>query len=153
MDRVINYISRYKNRILGRDSKFFKKLFETVTTTHSIGDKNEIFASDLLSKLFGGKNVKIIGELGSEKDMGGGIDVEITHNNNLFTGQIKPVSSIHKIDDNYEIKISSGVKKYNTDWMIFIENRKKIYVFKTSKINIVDDKYVVPSKYLLFTME
>lgn len=150
MDRLLQYLWKYKRRIFYKDSKLFKILLDTVTTTHEIGDVNEMHAVLLLKKLF--KEVNKIGKLGDEKDMTG-TDVEITHNGTIFTAQIKPVNSIKQVDDDYEISINSGVKQYKTDWMIFIQDRKKLYVFPTSKTKIVGDKYVVPTKYMLFTID
>jgi Fe-Mn family superoxide dismutase len=150
LDKLLGYLWKYKVRIFSKDSKLFHKLLDMVTTTHDIGDVNEMHAVILLKKLF--KNVTKIGELGAEKDMGG-VDVEIEHEGKIFTAQVKPINTIREVDDNYEITINSGVKEYKTNWMIFIENRRKIYVFPTSKVKIEGDKYVVPTKYKLFILE
>lgn len=150
LEKFLKYLWKYKVRIFGRESRLFLKLLDMVTITHGVGEVNEVHAVFLLKKLF--KNVKKIGQLGAEQDMSG-VDVEIEHSGKIFTAQVKPINTIEKVNDNYEITINSGVKEYKTDWMVFIENRRKIYVFPTSKIKIEGDKYVVPIKYMLFILE
>jgi len=153
MEKLINFLNQYKHRIFGKDSKLFKKLLDTVSQTHSFGEKNEDFAIEKLKKIFGNDNVTKVGELGSKKDMGDGVDAEINYSGKLFTAQIKPIDQIIEIDGNFEITITSGVKKYKTDWMIFVKGKSDIYIFDNSKINIVGDKYVTPKSSQLFNID
>lgn len=153
MNRVLDYLQTYKHRILGKDSKLFPKLISMVSTTHNIGEKNEDFAIIKLKETFGEKNVEKVGELGSEKDMGGGVDAEINFENKIHTAQIKPLISMDLIDNEYHISISSGVKKYKTDWMIFVLNRSSIFIFDNSNTKIVKDIYVIPESSLLFSIK
>jgi hypothetical protein len=56
MEKLINFLNEYKHRIFGKDSKLFKKLFDTVSQTHGLGEKNEDFAIEKLKKIFGNEN-------------------------------------------------------------------------------------------------
>ncbi len=74
-------------------------------------------------KQFGDDNVSRIGELGSKEDMLKGVDVKIIVDGKEHTAQVKPFSHITKTSDNmYKVDGTANVKKYQTDWMIFMKN-------------------------------
>ena len=123
-----------------------------LTQTDSWGQKREDVTVEILKKKFGKDNVVGIGKLGSREDMIGGIDCEIIVNGKKHTSQIKPFTSIKKIDDEIHVFGSANVKKYSTDWLIFTKNNKDVVVFRNKNTKIVEGQYVFPEKDLIYSL-
>ena len=98
---------------------------------------------------FGAENIKRIGELGSKEDMMG-VDIKVTIDGKLHTAQVKPFDSINKEDEMLRIDGSANVKKYNTDWMVFVRRGKDIVVFDNTNSEIKDGSYYFPENSLLY---
>ena len=89
----------------------------------------------------------------SLKDRKEGIDVEIKYKGKLLIAKVKHATEIIESNGNYEIVTKSRVKRYYTNWMIFIKDSKKVYVFDTKNVKIVNGQYIVPTEHLLFKLE
>jgi Fe-Mn family superoxide dismutase len=150
--KLVNILDKYKFRIFNRESATFQNLMRILTQTDSWGQKREDVTVDILKKKFGKDNVRAIGKLGSREDMIGGIDCEIDVAGTTHTSQIKPFTSLKKIDGFIHVFGSANVKKYSTDWLIFTKNNKDVVVFRNKNTKIVDGQYVFPEKDLIYSL-
>jgi hypothetical protein len=150
--RFVNAIDYFKTRIFDTSSATFEKIMKILDTTNSWGDYREVYVVIKLKEIFGEDNVVKIGDLGSMKDMIGGVDCEIKTNDGLKTSQIKPYQNIK--DDGTEITVygSGNVKPYKTDWLIFMNNQNKILVFKNENTKIVNGNFVFPKNDLIYSL-
>jgi Fe-Mn family superoxide dismutase len=150
--KLVNILDKYKFRIFNRESATFQNLMRILTQTDSWGQKREDVTVDILKKKFGKDNVRAIGKLGSREDMIGGIDCEIDVAGTTHTSQIKPFTTLKKIDGFIHVFGSANVKKYSTDWLIFTKNNKDVVVFRNKNTKIVDGQYVFPEKDLIYSL-
>jgi Fe-Mn family superoxide dismutase len=149
MNRMLYYIDQLKNRIFSPNSKTLQTIFQILNTTSGRGTKTEDIAEKKFKEKFGVENVKRIGELGSKEDMMG-IDIKVTVDGKEYTGQVKPFDSITEIDGMYRVKGTANVKKYKTDWMIFIRRGNEVVVFDNNKSQIKDGTYNYPLDSMLY---
>lgn len=148
----VDKIDKYKKRIFNQKSSTFNTLMSVLSQTHEWGEKREERTVQLLKKRFGEDNVKSIGNLGSDKDMIGGIDCEIQIDGKLTTGQIKPFTQLIKEKDSITIIGSASVKPYKTDWLIFSKNDREIILIKNENSKIVQGNFVFPKENLKYTI-
>ena len=118
--------------------------------TNSWGEKREVDTINKLEDKFGKDNVVKIGKLGGEKDMIDGVDVEIIKDGKTYTGQIKPFSYTNIYNGKTMVNNTGNVKEYNTDWMIFTNNKQTL-IFKNNT-EIINGKYVFPTDSLIYTL-
>jgi hypothetical protein len=150
--RFVDVIEKYKGRIFKPSSSTFQSLMLVLGQTHAWGQKREDTTIEILKKQFGNDNVKAVGKLGSEKDMIGGVDCEITIDGRVKTAQIKPFTFISE-EHKFIIVMGAGnVKKYNTDLIIFAKNNKDVLIFDNYDSTIVDGNFVFPKKSLIYTL-
>jgi len=69
-----------------------------------------------------------------------------------YTGQIKPFSHITRIDDKYKVDGTANVKKYQTDWMIFMKNLGPIVIFDNKNSKIHQGVYYFPVDSKLYQL-
>ena len=150
--KLVKILDQYKARIFNRESSTFQNIMKILTQTDSWGQKREDVTVEILKKKFGNDNVMGIGKLGSREDMIGGIDCEIIVNGKKHTSQIKPFSSIKKIENEIHVFGSANVKKYSTDWLIFTKNNKDVVIFRNKNTKIIDGQYVFPEKDLIYSL-
>jgi len=147
VNRFCDYLKKFKNRIFP-SSNTLTNIMSVLGKTHASGGKLESEIADRLKKEFGEGNVKAEGRLGSKEDMSG-IDIFLTINGETLSGQIKPIYSIDKSEDEYVIKIKGFVKKYYTDLLIFGNPKSKIYIFKNENVDSSGDSFKIPTKNLI----
>jgi hypothetical protein len=100
------------------------------------GQKSELSATKKM-ELYFGKDVKIIqvGGHGQKKDAFKGIDLIVKLNDKEYTAQVKPYSSMSLIKDKVKLLDTGNVKKYDTDWLIFVNQKtNKILIFKNNPL-------------------
>lgn len=100
------------------------------------GQKSESSATKKMEIYFG-KNAKVIqvGGHGQKKDAFKGIDLIVNLNDKEYTAQVKPYSTMSIIKDKIELLDTGNVKKYDTDWLIFVNQKtNKILIFKNNPI-------------------
>ena len=149
MARMLGFINQLKFRIFDPNSKTFQTLFRVLNQTSGKGNKTEDVVEKKFKEKFGAENIKRIGELGSKEDMMG-VDIKVTIDGKLHTAQVKPFDSINKEDEMLRIDGSANVKKYNTDWMVFVRRGKDIVVFDNTNSEIKDGSYYFPENSLLY---
>jgi Fe-Mn family superoxide dismutase len=149
MNRMLYYIDQLKHRIFSTESKTFQTIFQILSSTSGRGSKTEDIAEKKFGEKFGTENVRRIGELGSKEDMMG-IDLKVKVDGKEYTAQVKPFESISEIDGMYRVEGTANVKKYKTDWMVFIRRGKDVVVFDNSKSEIKDGTYNYPLDSMLY---
>jgi len=149
MARMLGFINQLKFRIFDPNSKTFQTLFRVLNQTSGKGNKTEDVVEKKFKEKFGAENIQRIGELGSKEDMMG-VDIKVMIDGKLHTAQVKPFDSINKEDDLVRIGGSANVKKYNTDWMVFVRRGKDIVVFDNTNSEIKDGSYYFPENSLLY---
>jgi hypothetical protein len=149
MNRMLYYIDQLKHRIFSSESKTFQTIFQILSSTSGRGSKTEDVAEKKFGEKFGVENVKRIGELGSKEDMMG-IDLKVKVDGKEYTAQVKPFESISEIDGMYRVEGTANVKKYKTDWMVFIRRGKDVVVFDNTKSEIKDGTYNYPLDSMLY---
>lgn len=150
--KFITLIENYKERIFNPNSSTFQSLMMVLGQTHAWGQKREDTTIEILKKQFGNFNVKAVGKLGSSEDMIGGIDCEITINEEHKTAQIKPFTHIKTEDKLTYVMGAGNVKKYKTDWLIFSKNNKEIVVYDNHNSKIINGNFVFPEENLIYTL-
>lgn len=148
--KFVNYLKEYQNRIFNRESSTFQNIMRILEQTNSWGEKREVDTINKLEDKFGKDNVVKIGKLGGEKDMIDGVDVEIIKDGKTYTGQIKPFSYTNIYNGKTMVNNTGNVKEYNTDWMIFTNNKQTL-IFKNNT-EIINGKYVFPTDSLIYTL-
>lgn len=149
MARMLGFINQLKFRIFDPNSKTFQTLFRVLNQTSGKGNKTEDVVEKKFKEKFGPENIKRIGELGSKEDMMG-VDIKVMIDGKLHTAQVKPFDSITKEDNMLRIDGSANVKKYKTDWMVFVRRGKDIVVFDNNNSEIKDGIYYFPESSLLY---
>ena len=152
VERFIKAINHFKYRIFDKDSATLHNLLRTLTEKDKVGSKREEITGAILKRYFG-KDVKVevIGELGSKKDAIQGIDLEITKDGKVLTGQIKPFRNMVESEDEITLEGTANVKVYNTDLMIF-QKGKNVLIFNI-KPKIVKGNFVFPKDSLLYNIQ
>lgn len=149
MARMLGFIDQLKFRVFDINSKTFQNLFRILSQTSGKGNKTEDIVEKKFKEKFGTENIQRIGELGSKEDMMG-IDMKIFIDGRTHTAQVKPFTSITNEDGNLRIDGTANVKKYTTDWMVFVRRGKDIVVFDNKDSQIKDGTYFFPESSLLY---
>ena len=152
VERFIKAINHFKYRIFDKDSATLHNLLRTLTEKDKAGSKREEITASILKRYFG-KDVKVevIGELGNKKDAIQGVDLEITKDGEVLTGQIKPFRNMVESEDGITLEGTASVKIYNTDLMIF-QKGKNVLIFNR-KPKIVKGNFVFPKDSLLYNIQ
>jgi Fe-Mn family superoxide dismutase len=149
MERMLGYINELKFRIFNTESKTFKTIFKVLSETSGRGNKTEDVVEKKFIEKFGKENVTRVGELGSREDMMG-VDMKIRINDNQYTAQVKPFNNITNEDGLLKVDGTANVKKYKTNWMVFVRRGKDIVVFDNSNTIIKDGIYYFPEDSILY---
>ena len=149
MARMLGFINQLKFRIFDPNSKTFRTLFKVLSDTSGRGNKTEDIVEKKFKEKFGEENIKRIGELGSKEDMMG-VDMKIMIDGKQHTAQVKPFTSISNEDGMLKIDGTANVKKYKTDWMVFVKRGKDIVVFDNTNSEIKDGSYYFPESSMLY---
>jgi hypothetical protein len=152
VERFIKAINHFKYRIFDKDSSTLHNLLRTLTEKDKAGSKREEITASIL-KIFFGKDVKIevIGELGNKRDAIQGVDLEITKDGEVLTGQIKPFRNMIIGENGITLEGTASVKIYNTDLMIF-QKGKNVLIFN-KKPKIVRGNFVFPVDSLMYNIQ
>jgi len=149
MAKMLGFINQLKFRIFDPNSKTFRTLFKVLSDTSGKGNKTEDIVEKKFKEKFGEENIKRIGELGSKEDMMG-VDMKIMIDGKQHTAQVKPFTSISNEDGMLKIDGTANVKKYKTDWMVFVKRGKDIVVFDNTNSEIKDGSYYFPESSMLY---
>jgi hypothetical protein len=152
VERFIKAIDHFKYRIFDKDSETLHNLLRTLTEKDKAGSKREEITASILKRHFG-KDVKVevIGELGNKRDAIQGVDLEITKDGEVLTGQIKPFRQMVVGEDGITLEGTASVKIYNTDLMIF-QKGKNVLIFN-KKPKIVRGNFVFPVDSLMYNIQ
>jgi hypothetical protein len=152
VERFIKAIDHFKYRIFDKDSSTLHNLLRTLTEKDKAGSKREEITASILKRFFG-KDVKIevIGELGNKRDAIQGVDLEITKDGEVLTGQIKPFRNMIIGENGITLEGTASVKIYNTDLMIF-QKGKNVLIFN-KKPKIVRGNFVFPVDSLMYNIQ
>lgn len=149
LQRLLNAITYFKDRIFDPNSTTFKEMMKMVTKTGGFGESNENYVVKEFEKKFGKENVTKIAEIGALKDTLEGVDCEVNYNGKKVTAQIKPFGSFKVDGDKITFLETALVKKYDTTWLVFT-NKKVVYVFDNKNTEIIDGNFVVNKNDLVF---
>jgi Fe-Mn family superoxide dismutase len=150
-ERFIHALDYFKFRIFDKESSTFHNLLKTLANKNAAGIKREKITEAIIKRYFGPTvKVEVIGGLGSKKDAIGGIDLELTIENVLYTAQVKKFGEKIIEKDKITLEDTGHVKPYHTDLMIF-QRGKNVLIFN-KKPRIVDGKYVFPSDSLWYSI-
>lgn len=149
MARMLGFMDQLKFRIFDPNSKTFQTIFKILVQTSEKGNKTEDLVEKKFKEKFGPENIYRIGELGSKEDMMG-VDMKIKIDGKVYSAQIKPFNSIVNEDGELKIEGTANVKKYNTDWMVFVKRGKDIVVFDNKDSQIKDGAYYFPESSILY---
>lgn len=142
VEKLNRHIINLKDRIFNPKSSTFKVLASIVDTTNKLGDEREINAVINLKKIFNTNNVYKVGELGGIDDMLGGIDAYVDIDDKKKTIQIKPFTKREQKGNNVIMYGTGNVKPYNTDYMVFHNDKIGTLVFDNSDTRIVNGRFV-----------
>jgi Fe-Mn family superoxide dismutase len=151
MTRMLKFINQLKFRIFSPQSQTLQTMFNVMGKTHEKGGKTEDVVEKKLKEKFGQENVIRIGELGSKEDMMG-VDIKVITNGKQHTAQVKPFTTMENIDGMIKVSGTANVKKYNTDWMIFLRGGKEMVVFDNRNTQIIDGVYFFPESSVLYEL-
>ena len=104
---------------------------------------------NFLEKVYSDDALIIVGTVLKEKqgseDMLKGVDIKIIVDGKEHTAQVKPFSHITRTSDNmYKVDGTANVKRYQTDWMIFMKNLGDTVIFNNKNTKIFDGVYYFP---------
>jgi Fe-Mn family superoxide dismutase len=151
MDRMLSILNELKFRIFSNESKTFQSMMNKIGMTSQRGSNTEDIVTKKLKEKFGDENVEKVGELGSKEDMMG-IDAKVNLDGKKLTVQIKPFNKLIEEDGMYKIVGSANVKRYKTDWMIFLRNNSEAVVFDNKRVVIKNGEYYFPLDSLLYQL-
>jgi hypothetical protein len=151
MDRMLSILNELKFRIFSNESKTFQSMMNKIGMTSQRGSNTEDIVTKKLKEKFGDENVEKVGELGSKEDMMG-IDAKVNLDGKKLTVQIKPFNKLIEEDGMYKIVGSANVKRYKTDWMIFLKNNSESVVFDNKRVVIKNGEYYFPLDSLLYQL-
>ncbi len=149
MYRMLGFIDQLKFRIFDNNSKTFKTIFQILSHTSGKGSKTEDVVQRKFNQQFGEQNVRRVGELGSKEDMMG-VDMKVMVDRKENTAQVKPYNNVVEDGDMIRIEGSANVKKYKTDWMVFVRRGNEILVLDNSNSEIRDGYYYFPKDSVLY---
>jgi len=150
-ERFIHALDYFKFRIFDKESSTFHNLLKTLADKNAAGIKREKITEAIIKRYFGPTvKVEVIGGLGSKKDAIGGIDLELTIENVLYTAQVKKFGEKIIEKDKITLEDTGHVKPYHTDLMIF-QRGKNVLIFN-KKPRIVNGKYVFPTDSLWYSI-
>jgi len=152
MARMLKTLNKVKFRVFSLESETFKTIMSVMGVTSDKGNKTEDAVVEKLKKQFGDENVTRIGELGNKEDMMTGVDVKIMVDGVEKTAQVKPFSYITRSDDMYKVDGTANVKKYQTNWMIFMKRLDDMVIFDNSNTKIIDGVYYFPIDAKLYQL-
>jgi Fe-Mn family superoxide dismutase len=152
VERFIKAIDHFKYRIFDKDSATLHNLLRTLTDKNNAGSKREEITASILKRHFGkDAKVEVVGELGSKRDAIQGVDLEITKDGEVLTGQIKPFRQMVMGEDGITLEGTASVKIYKTDLMIF-QKGKNVLIFN-KKPKIVRGNFVFPIDSLMYNIQ
>ena len=152
MARMLKVLNKVKFRVFSLESETFKTIMSVMGVTSDKGNKTEDAVVEKLKKQFGDENVTRIGELGNKEDMMTGVDVKIMVDGVEKTAQVKPFSYITRNEDMYKVDGTANVKKYQTNWMIFMKRLDDMVIFDNSNTKIIDGVYYFPIDAKLYQL-
>jgi Fe-Mn family superoxide dismutase len=153
MVRMLKVLNHVKFRVFNPESETLKTMMSVMGASSKKGNQTEDAVVEKLKKQFGDDNVSRIGELGSKEDMLNGVDVKITIDGKEHTAQVKPFSHITKTDsDMYKVDGTANVKRYQTDWMIFMKNLGDMVIFDNKNSKIFNGVYFFPIDAKLYQL-
>jgi hypothetical protein len=153
MVRMLKVLNHVKFRVFNTESETLKTMMSVMGASSKKGGQTEDAVVVKLKKQFGDDNVIQIGELGSKEDMLKGVDVKIIVDGKEHTAQVKPFSHITKTDsDMYKVDGTANVKRYQTDWMIFMKNLGDMVIFDNKNSRIFDGVYYFPIDAKLYQL-
>lgn len=136
-----NLINKLSKDLFNENGKFFKSktgdfsVWDSIRFTEMIGENNEDYVANFIQNLYGPDSKPVREITSSYKDMILGIDITFYIDGVEKTCQVKPL----KFDNFKErgvviIKSSGLIKKYNTDFIAFVDPnrayRNKCLLFK-----------------------
>jgi hypothetical protein len=141
MVRMLKVLNHVKFRVFNTESETLKTMMSVMGASSKKGGQTEDAVVVKLKKQFGDDNVIQIGELGSKED------------GKEHTAQVKPFSHITKTEsDMYKVDGTANVKKYQTDWMIFMKNLGDMVIFDNKNSRIFDGVYYFPIDAKLYQL-
>jgi Fe-Mn family superoxide dismutase len=152
MVRMLRILNQLKFRVFATTSETLKTIMSVMGKTSDKGNKTEDVVVEKLKKQFGDENVIRIGELGNKEDMMTGVDVKIIVDGVEHTAQVKPFSHITRVDNDYKVDGTANVKKYKTNWMIFLKRLEDMVIFDNKNTKIIDGVYYFPIESKLYQL-
>jgi hypothetical protein len=134
--RFLRALDYFRNDIFTKTNKDFINIIKVLMVLWKRGQKSESSATKKM-ELYFGKDAKIIqvGGHGQKKDAFKGIDLIVNLDGKEYTAQVKPYSSISLMKDKLELLDTGNVKKYDTDWLIFVNQKtNKILIFRNNPL-------------------
>ena len=134
--RFLRALEYFKGEIFTKENKDFINIIKVLMALWKRGQKSESSATKKMEIYFG-KNAKVIqvGGHGQKKDAFKGIDLIVKLNDKEYTAQVKPYSTMSIIKDKIELLDTGNVKKYDTDWLIFVNQKtNKILIFRNNPL-------------------
>lgn len=151
---LISFIYDNKNELFLKNGKYFNKVIDKLTRTENVGVKNEKLAAKQLSfyiknKL--NKNIEVIRtETDCKDDLMYGIDLYFYIDNKKYTCQVKPLKSISNLGDSFVVKSSGKIKKYDVDYLIFVNSfSNKIVLFQNKGVSLNGYNLIIDKKSLV----
>jgi len=134
--RFLRALDYFRNDIFTKENKDFINIIKVLMALWKRGQKSESSATKKMEIYFGkDASVKQVGGHGQKKDAFKGIDLIVKLNDKEYTAQVKPYSTMSIIKDKIELLDTGNVKKYDTDWLIFVNQKtNKILIFKNNPI-------------------
>ena len=152
MVKMLKILNQLKFRVFNTESETLKTIMSVMGASSKKGGQTEDAVVQKLKKQFGDDNVLQIGELGSKEDMLKGVDVKIIIDGKEYTAQVKPFSHISRVNDMFKVDGTANVKKYQTDWMIFMKNLGDMVIFDNKNSKIYDGVYFFPVDSKLYQL-
>lgn len=151
----IQYFRNNYRHIVKENGHIYQEVvLPTIGGTSERGEKTEEGSIELLKDcpLFSGMTVEKIGGSGVIDDMLGGVDAVVyktTIEEPTYTIQIKPFSDVKESDYGHFINNVGAAKKYNTDFIAFI-NGKSVVMVDSKKAKPLKGSYFISRGGIMF---
>ena len=130
-------------------STIFKSIGKILQFCDAIGKRTEEATKEIIQQNLGEQSINLLSGYGVIGDMILGIDAKVVINGFENTAQIKGFHRIYEESYNDELYVvvegSAGVKKYNTDLMIFtnVKNKESV-IIESKNMFTKDSKFYFP---------
>lgn len=146
-ESLYKFIEENKNELFVKGGKYFNIVINCLNNTIKVGEMNEEYAKKFIENNWKDKGCSVRRtETDYYDDLVLGIDLYFTieGGNREYSVQVKPLKSIIKKDNVYQVESAGVIKEYKIDYYIFVDrNNDKLAMFKNRKVSINRNTFLI----------